>query len=366
MGATLRLRVAPAAAALLLLAAFAARVSPGFPLAPTPTMQAQLHLPRGRGGAEPTTPPPPAAMGSLRPSRLALDDIPARYLQLYLRAGTTCRPLRWQLLAGIGKVESDHGRSRMPGVHSGTNRKGAAGPMQFGIGRGPAGNAWAIYGHGDVYDPGQAIPAAARYLCANGLRDAHAAKRDPCPQVGGSAATHLAVRSYNHACWYVHEVVSWALRYTAAPAAAHDPFVEALAHNPRIATTTSRGCDPASDLMSDRLDLRVQSILAVIADRYTIRISCLRTGHSDHVRGTRRVSNHTVWRAVDIDMVNGQAVSPSSGAAHSLVVWLDGLQGLLRPTEVGSPWILGHRPYFSDDGHRNHIHIGFGTESPGE
>ena len=43
--------------------------------------------------------------------------------------------------------------------------------MQFGIGQGRAGNAWARYGTGrraDVYKPEQAIPAAARKLCADG------------------------------------------------------------------------------------------------------------------------------------------------------------------------------------------------------
>jgi hypothetical protein len=43
--------------------------------------------------------------------------------------------------------------------------------MQFGIGVGRAGNAWARYGTGrcgDVYRPEAAIPAAARYLCATG------------------------------------------------------------------------------------------------------------------------------------------------------------------------------------------------------
>ena len=47
--------------------------------------------------------------------------------------------------------------------------------MQFGIGVGRAGNAWARYGadfdrdgRRSVYDPGDAIPAAARYLCAAG------------------------------------------------------------------------------------------------------------------------------------------------------------------------------------------------------
>jgi hypothetical protein len=86
------------------------------------------------------------------------------------------------------------------------------------------------------------------------------------------------------------------------------------------------------------------------------------TGHSRYVKGTTRVSNHTLWRAVDIDRVDGQPVSAASPAASALVGWLDGLQGPLRPTEIGSPFPLGHRPYFSDDGHQGHIHIGYGLE----
>jgi hypothetical protein len=78
------------------------------------------------------------------------------------------------------------------------------------------------------------------------------------------------------------------------------------------------------------------------------------------VKGTSRVSNHWVWRAVDIDQVNGQPVSGASAGARGLVGWLDGLQGPLRPVEVGSPFGLGHRPYFTDDGHQDHIHIGYG------
>ena len=50
----------------------------------------------------------------------------------------------WTVLAGIGKVESDHGRTTLPGVTSGANAFGAAGPMQIGI-EGAAGNA---VGHG--------------------------------------------------------------------------------------------------------------------------------------------------------------------------------------------------------------------------
>src|SRR4029453_7601353 len=118
-------------------------------------------------------------------------------------------------------------------------------------------------------------------------------RQDPCPDVLGSAALHVALKRYNNACWYVHEVVTLAGRYTSsAPPPA--PFVPALVTSKRIPTPTSHGCAPAADLASGKLDLRVQSLLAVIADRHTIRLSCLRTGHSRFVKGTTRVSNHTV------------------------------------------------------------------------
>jgi membrane-bound lytic murein transglycosylase B len=111
------------------------------------------------------------------------------------------------VLAGIGKVESDHGRARLPGVRSGWNRAGAAGPMQFGIGVGRAGNAWARYGadyDGDgrrsVYDPGDAIPAAARYLCAH----------------GAPRRLDAALYAYNPSWSYVARVKRLARRYTAS------------------------------------------------------------------------------------------------------------------------------------------------------
>ena len=115
------------------------------------------------------------------PTPLAAAAIPARYLTLYQQAGRQYG-IAWEILAGIGEVESDNGQSDAPGVHSGANSAGAAGPMQFGIG-GAAGNTWGgapvhpaseqTGGYGidgdhdgvvDVYDPGDAIPSAARYL----------------------------------------------------------------------------------------------------------------------------------------------------------------------------------------------------------
>ena len=81
------------------------------------------------------TPAPaaPAATGLAgTPTALAMSGIPADYLAWYMAAAKTCPGLPWSVLAGIGEVESDHGRSNAPGVHSGANPAGAAGPMQFG------------------------------------------------------------------------------------------------------------------------------------------------------------------------------------------------------------------------------------------
>jgi cell wall-associated NlpC family hydrolase len=113
------------------------------------------------------------------PSAQAQSQIPQTYLGLYQRAALTCPGLDWTVLAAIGKVESDHGRYRAPGVTSGANPAGAQGPMQML----PA--TFAAYEHPvqadplpteaggarppSPYNPTDAIYAAARYLCASGV-----------------------------------------------------------------------------------------------------------------------------------------------------------------------------------------------------
>jgi membrane-bound lytic murein transglycosylase B len=132
-----------------------------------------------------------------RPHQAAVTDIPPGYLRLYRQAGARYR-IPWPVLAAIGKVESDHGRARLPGVRSGSNWAGACGPMQLGCVPGSkAGNAWARYGHGRPHDPARAIPAAARYLVDHGAR------------------RHLdqALYAYNRSRAYVTRVKQLARRY---------------------------------------------------------------------------------------------------------------------------------------------------------
>jgi membrane-bound lytic murein transglycosylase B len=142
-------------------------------------------------------PAPKPATGQPAPSRAATADIPAGYLRLYRAAGARYA-IPWPVLAAIGKVESDHGRTRLPGVRSGSNWAGACGPMQLGCVPGSkAGNAWARYGHGRPHHPANAIPAAARYLVDHGARH------------------HLdqALYAYNHSRAYVARVKRLARRY---------------------------------------------------------------------------------------------------------------------------------------------------------
>jgi cell wall-associated NlpC family hydrolase len=162
----------------------------------------------GGGAAEDAAQPPPSTTGKA--------SIPTDYLKLYQQTGRSSG-VPWAILAGIGEVETNHGRSTLPGVHSGSNAFGAAGPMQIGIG-GASTNNWggspvhpasehvqgvATDGNGDgvasVYQPADAIAGAAKYLLQHGvLSDATA-----------------AVFGYNHSEVYVQTVMHWASVYAA-------------------------------------------------------------------------------------------------------------------------------------------------------
>src|SRR3954451_22698226 len=152
------------------------------------------------------------AGGGAPPTPAARDAIPPAYLAAYRAAGIRYS-VPWPVLAGIGAVETDHGRSTAPGVHSGVNHYGCcAGPMQFNITDGPP-STWARYrvdaNHDDttdVYDPDDAINAAGNYLHAL-LQRAHGDLRE-------------AILGYNHSPAYVNDVLAHARDYSDQTSAA--------------------------------------------------------------------------------------------------------------------------------------------------
>jgi hypothetical protein len=127
-----------------------------------------------------------------------------------------------------------------------------------------------------------------------------------------------------------------------------------------LSFTNRAGCRPAGDWASPRLDRRVHQLVVAAVAHHRLRVSCLRSGHSWFVKGTRRVSNHSLWRAVDVDQVDGRPVSPTNAVARRLALWIGQGRAGVRPSEVGSPWTFGGRPWFSDAGHQGHLHVGFG------
>ena len=154
------------------------------------------HLGGGiRSGVVTSDPPAPG----YAPSATALAEIPPAYLSLYRRAAARFG-LDWTILAGIGRVECDHGQDPDPActVEGHLNYAGAGGPAQFLV------STWQRYGISasgtgapDMWNPADAIMSMANYL--------HAA--------GAPADYPDAIFAYNHAWWYVADVEAWARRY---------------------------------------------------------------------------------------------------------------------------------------------------------
>jgi peptidoglycan hydrolase CwlO-like protein len=124
-------------------------------------------------------------------------DLPVEaYMKLYKKAASDYGFAGdWYVLAAVGQVESNHGQTMGPST------AGAMGPMQF------LPSTWkysGVDGNGDgeanIMDPRDAIPAAANYLRVGGAPDDWSA----------------ALYSYNHAEWYVDQVLAVAETYRQA------------------------------------------------------------------------------------------------------------------------------------------------------
>ena len=115
----------------------------------------------------------------------------SQLLAIWQRAGAAYG-IPWQVLGAINKVESNWGRNMGP------SSAGAVGWMQF------MPDTWARWGVdadgngvADPWNPTDAIFSAARYLAA----------------AGGASDLYHAVYAYNHADWYVQEVLQLANLY---------------------------------------------------------------------------------------------------------------------------------------------------------
>src|SRR3954470_8952293 len=229
------------------------------------------------------------------PSSVALAGIPANYLG-WIRAAAPRYDLDWTVIAGIYSIETDFGRLDAPGVRSGENFAGAGGPGQF------LAATWQRYGVDgdgdgvkDRYDPADAIPGTANLLRQNGAP-------------GGYGR---AVFAYNHAGWYVAEVLSRAARYRGAarddPGAASSVAFADAAPTGSCAAAATGPADlsravlltspaayralPAWAMAGGRpaepVDARIYADVLWVLRRYGLRVSAAReAGHHTHGDGT--------------------------------------------------------------------------------
>lgn len=187
------------------------------------------------------------------PSDEAIADIPSLLLQLFIAEAQQCEGLPWTVMAGISKVESDHGRfggatvgpdgvvrpaiigialdgsngtARIPDTDDGrwdrdTVWDRAVGPFQF------IPSSWRIFG-ADRNGDGVADP--------HNVHDAVAAmRRHLCPD-GRVVDIEAAILSYNRSSEYVRAVLEWAQTYTGPLASAALPIAGyALPVSPQLA-----------------------------------------------------------------------------------------------------------------------------------
>ncbi len=147
--------------------------------------------------ANPTTTIAPFGPAPLGVPNFVIDsfEIPPFLLPIYQACGTEYG-IPWEVLASINKIESNFG------TNMGPSSAGAMGWMQF------LPSSWEAFGldangdgRKDPFNPVDAICAAAHYLKLS----------------GGSSDLYKAIFAYNHADWYVQEVLAGARAYGKLP-----------------------------------------------------------------------------------------------------------------------------------------------------
>lgn len=271
------------------------------------------------------------------PSAGRVEGIPSAYLAAYEQAAARFKlgPNGWSILAGIGEVESDHGRSTASGVSSGQNFHGCcAGPMQihngFGAGTGTWG-AYAVDGNGDgrldIYDIADAAPTAARYLRAS----------------GAPSDWRAAIFAYNHDSSYVARVLDLAEKYQAAAMPA------APANDGTTVTGDGRWLADVPGFPGERCDARIVADVVAITVEFGLRLTDCFGGAPHETNG-----EHPLGLAADLVPVDGDwsrtartaaafgwapacAANGCPGRGPLRVVLYNGFPGHGDPAHSGTP-----------------------------
>jgi murein DD-endopeptidase MepM/ murein hydrolase activator NlpD len=216
------------------------------------------------------------------PVQLSYDQL----LRLWQNAGQAYA-VPWNVLAAINKVESNFGRNMGP------SSAGAIGWMQF------MPSTWERWGTdadgngvADPWNPVDAVYSAARYLAAS----------------GGATDIRRAIFSYNHADWYVNEVMQMAQLYGGSDTAAADAYgsqpayqrpvfaldrLQAKLDDARALIAQASDAYRSAAATAAKLDNRVQALTrradatALLSDRLEIQKQAGQLGSGAHAAQAR-------------------------------------------------------------------------------
>ena len=144
----------------------------------------------------------------------------------------------------------------------------------------------------------------------------------------------------------------------------------------RLTTTDKAGCKVGYDWARGRLRASPKAFLNEALDAgFSLRLSCIDTGHDEKVHGSNARSLHKLGLAFDIDQINGEKVRPNGRQTIAFLAWLNSRSNSELPFEVAyyANIDLGNRtkavraetkgvsggPFIKLDNHKNHVHLGF-------
>jgi hypothetical protein len=338
------------------------------PLHPSPYSGLTMHW----------TMPDPLGLDDFPKITVAEFPVPPFLLPIYEAAGAQYR-IHWQILAAINEAETAFGRNLRE------SSAGAIGWMQF------MPSTWHRYGldadgdgKRDPWDPVDAIFSAARYL--------HAA--------GAESSLPKAIWAYNHAGWYVDQVIDRARTFAGLP----DELVDVLTREGFKQTASIKDklhkksyLDPGveltmpgqalllddkslrhrilhdekvqmygcgrEDIINNKIDDRVlRALIFLRLYRYDPTVTALECGHSFFTT-SGNVSEHSSGDAVDIAAINGTPILGHQGEGSitdDVVRRLLQLQGLMDPHQIITLMTyVGHDNTLALPDHANHVHVGF-------
>jgi hypothetical protein len=282
----------------------------GTPVAPSPPAAASPPGVEGGVGFRLPDPGWPRRASLTNPPLL----VPGRVKALYTSAARRYR-VPWTLLAGIGMAETGHGRVNH------TSSAGARGLMQFM----PA--TWASMGvdgdhdgRADITSDADSVHSAANYLTRSGV-------------TRGPRGVRAALFAYNHADWYVNDVLAYAHAYGGGTV---------LGDPTDCGTGTGAGNPRLPALAGDRVRAVLAWAAAQVGDQYVYGAngpdawdcsSLVRAGYARIGIGLPRTARaQRDWLAAG----NGYRVRPGQERPGDLVFW----DSYLGPNTIGHVMIV--------------------------